>query len=104
MNNIFPQLIRELPPFVGPFEAYQLTAESCRVLFASYPAGTEIPAHHHQTENVGVIIQGKLLLTMDGAVQRFGVGEWYHIPAKKEHAARFELDTTEIEFWFDTGG
>jgi hypothetical protein len=38
----FPELIRSLAPFDGPFDAYRLAAEGCEVLFASYPAGTEI--------------------------------------------------------------
>ncbi len=48
------------PPFEGPFDAYRLAAEHCEVLFASYPAGTSIPPHTHETENYGVITEGEL--------------------------------------------
>ena len=99
MTN-FPKLLRDLPKFDGPFDAHKLEAEGCDVLFASYPAGTTIPAHQHDTENVGIITKGSLLLELDGKQTRFSVGDWYHVPANADHAARFEGESSEIEFWF----
>jgi quercetin dioxygenase-like cupin family protein len=96
----FPSLIRGLPKFAGPFDAFRLQASGCDVLFASYPAGTSIKPHHHETENIGVITQGELILVLEGEEIRYGAGQWYHIPARVNHAARFEKDTSEIEFWF----
>jgi len=100
-NNNFPALISRLPAFAGPFDAYQLNADNCKVLFASYPAGTNIDAHTHATENCGVITRGELFLTVDGQETRYGVGDWYHLTPAQLHAARFEVATSEIEFWFD---
>ncbi len=96
----FPDLITGLPAFAGPFDAYQLNAKNCEVLFASYPAGTEIEPHTHATENCGVITQGELFLTVDGTERRYGPGDWYHLMPEQEHSARFEVETSEIEFWF----
>ena len=96
----FPKLLRDLPAFEGLFDAFKLEAKNCDVLFASYPGGTVIPPHNHETENVGVITQGELFLTVDGKESRYRPGEWYHVPARKMHAARFETETSEIEFWF----
>lgn len=96
----FPDLIRRLPAFEGPFDAHRLAAPGCEVLFASYPAGTTIDAHHHDTDNVGVITQGRLFLTVDGTTTSHGVGEWYGVAAGVEHSARFDEGTSEIEFWF----
>ena len=96
----FPDLIRQLPEFEGPFDAYRLAASGCDVLFASYPAGTEIEPHVHSTRNCGVITRGELFLSCGGQEKRYGVGDWYDLDANEEHAARFEVDTSEIEFWF----
>ena len=96
----FPPLVRGLPRFAGPFDAFKLQANDCDVLFASYPAGTSIEAHHHETENVGVITHGELILMLDGKEHRYGPGDWYHVAARAMHSARFEKDTSEIEFWF----
>ena len=97
----FPDLIRGLPEFEGPFDAFRLAAEGCEVLFASYPAGTVIKAHTHPTRNVGVITQGELILTKCDEVTRYGPGDWYEALANEEHAARFDVATSEVEFWFD---
>ena len=96
----FPKQLQTLPKFDGPFDAYKLIAQNCDILFASYPAGTEISSHRHNTDNVGVITQGELILTMDGKDSRYRVGDWYHVPAYTSHGARFEQETSEIEFWF----
>jgi quercetin dioxygenase-like cupin family protein len=96
----FPDLIRQLPQFDGPFDAYRLAAGGCDVLFASYPAGTEIKPHDHPTRNCGVITRGELILTCSGKETIYGVGDWYYLDANVEHAARFEVETSEIEFWF----
>jgi quercetin dioxygenase-like cupin family protein len=96
----FPELIRRLPDFEGPFDAHRLEANGCDVLFASYPAGTAIAPHSHPTRNCGVITQGELLLTAQGEERRYGVGDWYFLDADEEHSARFKVDTSEIEFWF----
>ena len=100
MAGKYPEKIRGLPIYNGRFDAYKLKADGADVLFASYPAGTSIPPHHHDTDNHGVITRGELILTMHGTVTRYGVGDWYHVPARVEHAADFEQDTDEIEFWF----
>ncbi len=100
MPGSYPEKIKQLPIYDGRFDAYKLEAKGGDVLFASYPAGTEIPAHRHDTENHGVITKGELILIMSGKTEKIGVGQWYHVPANMEHAARFEVETDEIEFWF----
>ncbi|WP_321346231.1 cupin domain-containing protein [Halopseudomonas oceani] len=100
MAGDYPDKIRRLPLFDGRFDAFKLEAENCDVLFASYPAGTDIPPHEHETDNYGVITKGQLVLIIGDNVQKFGVGEWYHVPANVEHAAKFDVETDEIEFWF----
>ena len=98
----FPAQVRGLAAFDGPFDAFRLPADGCDVLFATYPAGTTIDPHRHDTDNVGVITKGELILTVAGAETRYRPGDWYHVPARTEHAARFELDSAEIELWFET--
>lgn len=101
MAGKYPDRIKTLPVYDGRFDAHKLAADGADVLFASYPAGTEIPPHTHDTDNYGVITRGELLLTMNGKTSRHGVGDWYHVPANVEHAAEFLVETDEIEFWFE---
>jgi quercetin dioxygenase-like cupin family protein len=97
----FPPEILALPIFEGQFTANKLAADNCDVLFASYPAGTRIPAHTHDTDNIGVITAGALWLSVDGAPEVcYKSGAWYHVGAGVSHSARFDVETAEIEFWF----
>jgi quercetin dioxygenase-like cupin family protein len=99
----YPDKIKTLPLFDGRFDAYKLEAKDSDVLFASYPAGTSIPPHAHDTDNYGVITRGALILTTQGSTRVYAVGDWYHVPAGIEHAAEFAEETDEIEFWFKPG-
>ena len=99
-DKTFPDRIRALPRFDGPFDAFRLAGDDCDVLFASYPAGTTIDPHSHDTENHGVITQGELILITQGSERRLGPGQWYHLERGQIHAARFEVPTAEVEFWF----
>lgn len=102
-GSAFPEFVGRLPVYAGRFAANRLAAQDCEVLFASYPAGTAIAAHSHDTDNWGVITKGALYLTVDGEERRYGAGDWYAVAAHVEHSARFEDDTAEIEFWFAAG-
>jgi len=100
MAGSYPDKIKTLPLYDGRFDAYKLEANDSDVLFASYPTGTIIPEHSHTTDNYGVITRGELILSMNNEVFRFCVGDWYHVPAGTIHAAEFEQETDEVEFWF----
>ena len=96
----FPPEIEALPAFEGPFDAHRLQAEGCEVLFATYPAGTTIAPHTHRPTTSGWSLR-------DGSSSRSvrtslspRSGDWYHVPADTEHAARFDTDRAEIKFWF----
>lgn len=97
----FPELLRKLPEYEGRFDAYRLAADSCEVLFASYPEGTVIEPHTHATRNAGVVTEGELILVKGGEERRYRVGDWYELEPNEEHAARFGVATSVIEFWFD---
>ncbi len=101
MNQLhFPKKIRSLPIFKGRFDANKLVTEDVDIYFASYPKNTEIEAHKHGTDNHGVVTQGKLILIVDGEEKHFNLGDWYHLEPHQVHAAKFEEDSSIIEFWF----
>jgi quercetin dioxygenase-like cupin family protein len=101
MAGHYPDKFRSLPLYDGRFDAFKLAAEGADVLLASYTAGTHIAEHQHDTDNYGVIIRGELQLTINGKTTRHGCGDWYHVPAFVPHAATFDVETDEIEFWFN---
>ena len=67
---------------------------------ASYPGGTKLKTHTHDTHNVGVITEGAMFITVNGEERRYGVGDWYELAVGTPHSARTEVNASEIEFWF----
>ena len=96
----FPEKILSLPVFKGRFDANKLTTENVDIYFASYPQNTEIEPHQHDTDNHGVVTQGSLILVVDGQEKHFNTGDWYHLEPHQVHAAKFEEDSSIVEFWF----
>ena len=94
----FPEKILSLPTYKGRFDAHKLTSKNVDVYFASYPQGTEIESHRHDTDNHGVVTQGQLILIVDDREKIFNAGDWYHLPPNCAHAAKFQKDTSIIEF------
>lgn len=97
----FPEKIRELAKHKCRFEATKLCAEKCEIFFATYPPGADIEPHSHTTDNYGVITKGEMTLIINGDAHTYKTGEWYHIPANAEHCAKCDVETEQIEFWFE---
>lgn len=99
-DDLLPPAIRELPQTGAHLPAHHLAAVGCDVLFVPCPAGSNLPPHSHDTDNLGVIISGEAIVTVDGQTRRYGAGEWYETAAGEDHAVRFDVDTVQIEFRF----
>ncbi len=54
-RNYFPEQIRSPAAFADEFEAYEVEAGDCRVLYGRYPVGTITEPHSHNTDNIDVI-------------------------------------------------
>jgi quercetin dioxygenase-like cupin family protein len=100
-DDLLPPRIRELPQMGNHIPAHFLSAPGCDVLFVPCPAGTELPPHSHDTDNLGVILSGEAIVTSGGETRPYGPGEWYATAAGEEHAVRFEVDTVQIELRFE---
>jgi quercetin dioxygenase-like cupin family protein len=55
-----------------------------------FEPGARVPPHDHHHEQLGYVIEGELLLTIDGVEHRLGPGAAYTIPGGVEHSARSE--------------
>lgn len=96
----FPGRIRALEPISRRFDAFRLEAKDCEVLFASYPAGSDIEPHSHETENWGVVIKGAIVIVCEGRERLYRTGEWYHVPRQALHSAHCYIACETIELWF----
>ena len=42
-----------------------------------------------------------MVMVIDEVEQRYGPGDWYHVPARVEHSAYCDVGSEEVEFWFN---
>ena len=95
-----PERFRSLPRVNGPFEAFQIESEDWQVRVANYPPGMQSSPHSHPTETYGVVTRGELVLAVRGSEQRLGPGDWYELAPDEVHAARFDVESSLIEFTY----
>lgn len=100
----YPDLITDLPEIDLPVpgaRGWLLQGESRQLAFFDLPAGGEVPPHSHG-DQWGILVQGEMDLTIDGATRRLGPGDWYRIPAGVEHSARFVTRVQVLDLFADT--
>jgi quercetin dioxygenase-like cupin family protein len=59
--------------------------------------GCAIPAHHHPYEQTGLLISGKIVLTIDGTDLEVDPGDSWCIGSDLPHAARALQDSVAVE-------
>jgi len=66
--------------------------------FLKYAKGVVTPPHHHSADHHVVVLEGTLLLTVDGVERRLGPGSYFKLTGKKSHVAKVEGDTDATMF------
>ncbi len=61
---------------------------------------SEVPAHAHGAQ-WGIVVTGRLHLTVDDEVETYEPGDTYDIPSGAEHSARLEAGTSVIDVFQD---
>lgn len=52
-----------------------------------FEPGARVPAHDHPHEQLGLVVEGELVLQIDGVEHELRPGDAYHVPGGVEHAA-----------------
>lgn len=102
-SSVFPAFVRSLPeadlPFVG-LRGWLLQAESGQILFNE--SEVEVNVHEHSHGNQwGVVIDGKIDLTIGDKVRTCSRGETYFIPAGTPHRARIYPGFRAVDYYAD---
>ncbi|MTH98075.1 hypothetical protein [Roseibium sp. RKSG952] len=100
---MYPDWIKKLPrietPFAGTF-GWLLSGPHGQVVFWEFPDGAEVPTHRHGPQ-MGVILQGRTAMVIDGLPCVFNAGETFAIGDQVEHSAAVDPGTCIIEFYQD---
>src|ERR671917_770090 len=95
----FPDWMNDLPEpdttFAG-LEGRLLSSPHGQAVFFRATEEFEVPPHAHGAQ-WGIVVTGRLHLTVDGEAGTYEPGDTYDIPAGAEHSARLEAGTCIID-------
>ena len=101
MSEIFPEPIRNLPeadiPLSG-IKAYLSQAENHQILFMEFSEDVEVPEHSHEAQ-WGVVLAGKVDLTIEGVMRTYSRGDRVFIPKGAQHWAKVYAGYADISFF-----
>ena len=101
MSEIFPPPIRHLPEADIPLEgvmAYLSQADAHQIIFMEFTKDVDLAEHSHAAQ-VGIVLEGKIDLTVGGRKQTYAKGDLYYIPAGVSHSARVYAGYADITFF-----
>lgn len=102
-DPLYPEMISCLPEIEIPIpgvRGWLLQGEHHQVVFFEIEAGTQIPPHSHCAQ-WGLMVKGKISLTIGGQTRVYGKGGRYFIPAGVVHAATFPSRVRVIDVFDD---
>ncbi|MDI7262068.1 MAG: cupin domain-containing protein [Thermodesulfobacteriota bacterium] len=105
MREIFPDPIKNLPKADIPLNgltAYLSQAETHQILFMQFEEDIELPEHSHESQ-WGIVLEGRIDLTVDGAVKTYLKGDRYFIPSWVKHSAKIYTGYADITFFNENG-
>ncbi|MGH7764141.1 MAG: cupin domain-containing protein [Candidatus Dormibacteraceae bacterium] len=72
----------------GGAVARALQGQRLTVAVIDLDPNVDIPEHHHENEQVGFVLQGKVTMVIAGVGRELATGEGYTIPSEVPHSAR----------------
>jgi len=94
----YPEVITSLPEAEMPFEgvkAWILQADARQLVFFEFEDYAKVPEHSHGYPQWGMVIDGKMELTINSKPRICEKGGEYVIPAGAKHSATF-LSRTRV--------
>jgi len=98
----FPNVITNLPEADVPFKgvrAWILQGDRHQLVFFEFESSAQVPEHSHDYLQWGMMIEGKMELTIDGKPRIIEKGDEYVIPAKAKHYVRFLSKCRVMDFF-----
>jgi len=98
----YPEVITALPEAiiqVKGIKAWVLQGESHQLVFFEMEPDTQVPEHSHDYPQWGIMLKGKMQLTIDGERHLIKKGDEYVIPANVKHYATLLSKSRVIDFF-----
>ena len=100
----FPAWIEAMPEVDTPFaglEGRLLAGPHGQAVFFRAGRELEVPSHAHDGGQWGVVVTGRLHLTVDGEKKVYEPGETYNVPSNAQHSAVLEAGSAVIDVFQD---
>ena len=101
MSEIFPQPIRDLPEADIPLEgikAYLSQSDSHQIILMEFAQDVDLPEHKHAAQ-IGIVLEGRIELTIDGETTAYTKGDRYYIPEGVLHSGKICAGYADITFF-----
>ena len=105
MSKIFPDPIRNLPKADIPLDgikAYLSQSDTHQIIFMEFAKDVELPEHSHAAQ-IGIVLEGKIDLTIGGKKESYTKGDRYFIPDGVLHSGRIHAGYADITFFDEPG-
>lgn len=101
MKSIFPEPIRKLTRPDIPLEglnAYLSQGDNHQVVFMEFTTEVILPEHSHAAQ-YGIVLEGRIDLTIDGVDKTFIKGDRYFIPGDTPHSGKIYAGYADVSFF-----
>ena len=101
MKDLFPEPIAKLPKADMPFsdyEAYLSQGENHQIIFMRFNEDIDLPEHSHESQ-WGIVLEGKIQLTIDGETNTYTKGDRYFIEKGVKHSGKIFAGYADMTFF-----
>lgn len=101
MSAIFPEPVRKLPEADVPVKgvkAYLSQGDGHQIVFMEFGEDVDLPEHAHKSQ-WGIILNGKVDLTIGGVRKTYSEGQNYFVPDGVKHHGHIYAGLAVIEYF-----
>lgn len=101
MTSLFPEPIRNLPKADIPLEglnAYLSQGAGHQIIFMEFDTDVDLAEHSHAGQ-FGIVLEGRIDLTIDGVANTFVKGDRYFIPEGVPHSGKIYAGYADVSFF-----
>lgn len=101
MVATFPEPILNLPEAEIPLngiKAYLSQGDNHQIIFMEFSEDVELPEHAHEGQ-WGIVLEGKIELTISGIRHTFTKGDRYYIPEGVKHSGKIYAGYADITYF-----
>lgn len=97
----FPEPILKLPEAEIPLQgikAYLSQGENHQIIFMEFSEDVELPEHSHEGQ-WGVVLEGKIVLTINSVTKTYVKGDRYFIPEGVKHSGKIYAGYADMTYF-----